>query len=215
MSIVTSIAVGASFGLAATPHCISMCGPVAAACGERRAATLTYGVARLVAYGALGALVGGISLPLSYLLPTPALSLVFGGTMALALLLTARNLVRAAPARAFVPVAQVLRPRAAPTSIALSAGLGLGTALLPCGALHLGLLAAAGTGSALSGAVAMMSFAAVGTLPLAFASEGFAKLASLGPRVKRGIAWVLVLGAVLVVARPLAALLTEAPTCHG
>jgi sulfite exporter TauE/SafE len=215
MSVVASAAVGAGFGLAAAPHCLAMCGPVAAACGESHGASVAYGVARLAAYAALGALVGGLSLPLSYLLPAPALSLVFGGTMALALLLAARNLVRAAPPRGFVPIAQMLRGRGDRAPIALSAGLGLGTALLPCGALHIGLLAAAGTGTVLSGAVAMASFAAVGALPLAFAGEAFAKVASFGPRARRGIAWILVLGAVLVIARPLAALLTGETACHG
>jgi sulfite exporter TauE/SafE len=218
VSIMASAALGALSGLFALPHCVAMCGPVAAACGSSVAQSATYSMARLAAYTGLGALVGGVAAPLSELLPPPVAALLLGIAMAIALLLTARRLfaMERAPRRPDVPVAQLLRRDASPARAAVVAlGLGLGTGLLPCGALHAGLLIAAGTGSAANGASAMAAFGLVSGVPLLGASTVLRRLAATTPALRRTLAGLLVLGALFVVARPVVALLHPEPVCHG
>lgn len=215
MSIVSSLALGATAGLAAAPHCVVMCGPIAAACGVEAEGAGAYGLARILAYGALGALVGGVAAPIASLLPPPVAALVLGGVMAIALVLAARRLVAPRVTVALVPAAQLVRGRAKAAPTWAAAALGLGTGLLPCGALYAGLLLAAGAGNVLSGASVMVGFGVASGLPLLGAGAVFERVASTSIRARRAIAWVLVLGAVLVVARPLFALLHPEASCHG
>jgi uncharacterized protein len=218
VSIVASAALGAASGLFAIPHCIGMCGPVAAACGSSGTQSATYSIARIAAYIGLGALVGGVAAPLADLLPPPVAALAFGVPMALALLLTARRLVgtKRAARRPDVPVAQLLRVHASPArSALLPLALGLGTGLLPCGALHAGLLVAAGTGSAANGASAMAAFGLVSGVPLLGAGTMMQRLGTTTPALRRTFAALLIVGALFVIGRPVVALLYPEPVCHG
>jgi sulfite exporter TauE/SafE len=218
MSLFTSAAVGAACGLVAAPHCIVMCGPIAAACGRARTQTVAYTLMRLAAYTTLGALVAGIAAPIAALLPPPVATLMLGLAMALALVLSAKRLlVAAAPdSRPDVPVAQLLRKdeRGAPPVLVASL-LGLGTGLLPCGALHTGLLVAVGTGTALGGGISMLAFGVVSGLPLLGAGLLTKRLTTARPAMRRVVFVALVLGSALVMARPIAAILAPDEACHG
>lgn len=218
MSLLTSASVGALCGLVAAPHCIVMCGPIAAACGRTHGQTFAYMFARLTGYAILGSLVAGIAAPIARLLPPPVATLLLGLAMALALVLSAKRLLVSSPpeTRPDVPVAQLLRrdERGAPPVMVASL-LGLGTGLLPCGALHTGLLVAVGTGTPLGGAVSMLAFGVVSGMPLLGAGLLTKRLTSARPAMRRAVFVALVVGSALVMARPIAAVLAPDEACHG
>jgi hypothetical protein len=85
--------------------------------------------------------------------------------------------------------------------------------LLPCGALYSAVLIASSAGSAAWGAVSMAAFAAASGVGLLGAGLVSRAARSVGARRVLGLA--LVLGAVLVVARPLAQVLAPdaSPSC--
>jgi hypothetical protein len=94
---------------------------------------------------------------------------------------------------------------------------GLGTALLPCGALAAAVLIAASSGSALLGSVSMLAFAAVsgvGLMGTTFLFERFARRPR--PVTSRVLAVTLALGSILFVIRPVHALRTgDTAACHA
>lgn len=192
----------AAASLMGSLHCAGMCGPLAAfyagndvSRGRARAGGhLAYHLARLVAYGALGALGGGLGHALDLAGTAAGLGrvagLVAGATMiGWALLLLLEHLgvpgVRLAPPQRLVRVAQPVfaRLRARPPLLR-AALIGLCSAMLPCGWLYAFAVVAAGTGSALSGAALMAAFWA-GTVPLLL---GVALgVQSLGARLRRHV----------------------------
>lgn len=172
--------VGAS--LVGSLHCAGMCGPFTAfyagsdpTRGTARVAShAAYHLGRLATYAALGALAGGIGSAADLAGRAAGLgrvaAFVAGALMvawALTLLLEHAGVstgVRApAPLRALaVRVLDRVRSRP-PVLRALLVG--LSSTLLPCGWLYAFAVAAAGTGSAASGALVMAAFWA-GTVPL-------------------------------------------------
>ena len=94
---------------------------------------------------------------------------------------------------------------------------GLGTALLPCGALAAALLIAASTGDALLGSLSMLAFSfvsGVGLVGAAWLFERFSRRPR--PTTARLLAVVLALGAILFAIRPVHALRHEGePGCHA
>jgi sulfite exporter TauE/SafE len=180
-------------------HCVVMCGPFVLAQGAatasealgsgalRRlsgAALLPYHLGRGLGYGLLGGLVGGAG----------ALFAQASGLRYLAaalLLLAALLMLAQASARlaAWLPhlpaprLARGLEARMAPLFASpkgwRGARLGLLLSALPCGLLYAALAAAAASGSALAGALAMLAFVA-GTVPalvaLAFFGRGLKHL---------------------------------------
>lgn len=195
-------------------HCSAMCAPfviaqASAAIGPASsgstltrlagAALLPYHAGRIVGYSSLGAISG---------LAAGALNQVVGLRYVLAALLLAAALLMAmqalqrlpgswrmapgflVPARLLAPfqrLADRLMHHLSPRLATPGRGFGLGLLLsgLPCGLLYAALAAAAATGSALAGAVAMLAFCA-GTVPalvgVAFLGRFF--LRTLGPRVQ-------------------------------
>jgi sulfite exporter TauE/SafE len=93
---------------------------------------------------------------------------------------------------------------------------GLGTALLPCGALAAAVLISASTGSTAFGALSMLSFALVSGVGLIGATWAFERFARRpGPGTSRLLAAVLALGSILFVIRPVHALRHgDMPSCH-
>ena len=142
------------------------------------AALLPYHLGRITTYALLGAIAGGLAGGLAGLADFRWLS---GLLLLLAALLFASqalpSLAGLLPFRRLGDVAvgsvlsalqrwldRLARPLfAAPTGFR-GYGLGLALGLLPCGLIYAGLAAAAGSGSALAGGMAMASFAA-GTVP--------------------------------------------------
>jgi uncharacterized protein len=191
-TVLASLFLAGLFG--GVTHCAGMCGPfVVAQVGQqlqhtpfaaatqwtrlRGAAALPYHLGRLTTYAALGALAGGLTdafvaaTSLSWLPP--------------ALLLVAAALFLVQAAQALVPAERLGLRSLALTSLAsrISAAsaplfadprgrrgyaLGLALGFLPCGLLYSALAAAAGSGSALAGAMGLAAFAA-GTFPALFA----------------------------------------------
>ena len=88
------------------------------------------------------------------------------------------------------------------------------TALLPCGALYTAVLIAAGTGAWHEGALAMSAFALASGVGLA-SSAFFGQRARVSTRGRRILAAALIVGALVVVLRPLLASDDEPPACHG
>lgn len=208
----TSPLAALGLGLASIPHCMGMCGPVASAAGGSRSARLGYQFARLVAYGTLGALAARVAQPIRAALGSGFVTWGLAALTAAALVLAALRLLRARPVP-LVPAERLLGGRTG-RSIALAGGLGLATGLLPCGALY-GALALAATGSSpVVGAASMVAFGGVSGLGLLVSSRLALALArSEEPLGRRSVAAVLVVGAALVLARPLLAEDDAAP-CH-
>jgi len=164
-------------------HCAAMCGPfvvaqVAASAQHTGAgalarlsgaALLPYHLGRALGYGMLGALAGGLAGIASL-----ASGLRYG--LAALLLLAALLMLAQASARLAALLPRMPQPRlpqalearlgrllGAPTGLR-GVALGLMLSALPCGLLYAALAAAAASGSALGGAIAMLSFVA-GTVP--------------------------------------------------
>jgi sulfite exporter TauE/SafE len=170
----------AGLGGSAT-HCAGMCGPIVlsqtmtdatrtgeASYGEWRrlagAALAPYHLGRLVTYTALGALAGAAT-------SVFASTQVFGWLAAAMLVLGGALMLAQATGLAFgiaAPQARLVQRLAAPLVASrhpvarLALGLVLG--FLPCGLIYGALGAAAGTGSAMQGALAMAAFS-IGTMP--------------------------------------------------
>ena len=230
VSLSAWLALGAVAGASSVPHCVGMCGPLAAAAcpkGAGAAAPLRYQAGRVVSYAALGAIAGALGHTLRWGLPGAWGSALLSWALAAGLGLSAYRAFESArapttrrspePADALIPLRRgrgdaPQRPagpvrRAAHTVIARPFALGLVTALLPCGALAAALLVAAGTGVSLGGALVMSSFAAVSGLGL-IAAAWLLQRAPTGPGPARVLAVVLALGAVIFALRPVHALRT-------
>lgn len=204
--------------LAGSLHCAGMCGPFVAfysmGDGVRRPGALhaAYHLGRWVAYGALGAVAGWLG---SSLDSSQSWTGVQGSAAIIAgVLMIAWGIAGLLPARwnAFRPLVpgrmqKVFRAtmgRVATLSPGPRAlGIGLASGLLPCGWLYAFVLAAAGTGSVVSGLVLMSAFW-LGTVPiLAGLGVGLRSLSSRLrariPKVAAGI--VLFLGVITIVSR--------------
>lgn len=224
MSLWLSLGTALALGAASGAHCAAMCGPLAAVgcakggrlSGERAGGYLG---GRLAGYAAGGALAGGLGAPLvagqAGTFVRIAAALIVGA----ALLARAAALLRPAGAP---PLVQLRRGSAAPGgALAKLAplvprrglGLGLATAIFPCGALAGALLAAAASGSAATGA-AMMAVFSLASAPLLMLP------ALIGHRVgpllahgwaRRASALALITVAAWVIAPPLVAAARPAP----
>jgi len=222
----TAVVAGAAAGLASVPHCTAMCGPLAAfACSGRPGGTGQgrYQLGRFVSYSLLGGIAGALGQATALSLPTAWGSALLSWSLALGLGLAAFRLWRR-PDQPLVP----LRTKADAASE--SAGskalralgrhpflVGLGTAILPCGALAAAVLIAASTGAPGLGALSMLAFAmvsGVGLVGAAWLFERFSRRPR--PATARILAVVLALGALMFVIRPVHALRHGDPAaCHA
>lgn len=192
----TSVFAALLAGLAALPHCLGMCGPLAAvACstGRRRAREhAAYHAGRFATYAAVGALAGRASYAL---LSTPlgaSATTLTSWLLALAFALSAFRVLSPYLHRgaADAPVALRRPPRglvARLVSLVPRRGLPMGilTGLLPCGALASGALVAAASGGPLPGALAMLVFAAASAPALVLAIVAGSRIDRLLARVPR------------------------------
>jgi len=222
----TAVIAGAAAGLASVPHCTAMCGPLAAyACSGRPGASgqSRYQLGRFVSYSALGAIAGTIGGATTGGLPQAWGGALLSWSLALGLGMVAFRLWRR-PAEPLITLrAKPDEPRPSVASRALG-GLGrhpffvgLGSALLPCGALAAAALIAASTGSAALGSLTMLAFALVSGIGLVGAAWVFERFARRPrPATSRVLAVVLALGSILFVIRPVHALRTgDASSCHS
>ena len=154
-------------------HCAAMCGPFVVAQAVQRfdreplrrlagAALLPYHFGRATTYTLLGALLGALGGAVGDL---PGARFALAAALALAaLLFVLQALGRTPRSPGGAWFAARLRPLLAAPAGARGYALGVGLGFLPCGFLYGAFAAAAGTGSALGGALAMASFA-LGTVP--------------------------------------------------
>jgi len=221
----TALIAGAAAGFASVPHCTAMCGPLAAyACSGRPGASgqSRYQLGRFVSYSILGAIAGTVGGAATVSLPHAWGSALLSWSLALGLGIAALRLWRR-PSQPLV----TLRARAddpVPSSVSRALGalgrhpffVGLGTALLPCGALAAAVLIAASTGSAALGSLSMLAFAVVSGLGLVGAAWVFERFSRRPkPATSRVLAAVLALGSILFVIRPVHALRTgDTSSCH-
>lgn len=182
-------------GLVTSLHCVGMCGPLACAVmpatrdeADPQTVSTVYHVSRLLGYGALGALAGGVGhLPLSLLSDDvvrylPWLLVLF--FIAVAIRFDQRLPRLSVLGRAYGWVAAHLRGAPGRSRLRAAAALGLATPLLPCGPLYFLISLALLSGSAVRGAETLLAFG-LGTVPLLwFAQTNYHWL-----RLKLGPVW--------------------------
>jgi sulfite exporter TauE/SafE/copper chaperone CopZ len=156
-----------ALGIATSLHCLSMCGGIvisqSMAFGNPIKATLGYNVGRVIAYTAMGAIVGGIGSIVSFSPMVKGYITIFAGTfmilMGLSMLQPFAFLRRYIKLPTIFNISKYKSNRNAPLLI------GLATGLMPCGPLQTMQIYALGTGSILKGALSMFVFS-MGTVPL-------------------------------------------------
>jgi hypothetical protein len=177
IEIVAPVAAAAVVG---SLHCTTMCGGLVAfgsagsKAGGRVAAISAYNGARGFGYVVLGAAAGAFGSTLDHAGVRVGAGRVAGAVAGIVMVLWGvAKLVEASGVRlrskargsAFdVPLARVVRKIKNESPVVRSAVVGGCTAALPCGFLHAFLVGAAGTGSAVRGAIVMAAFW-LGTLP--------------------------------------------------
>lgn len=198
---ITTISGALIAGLVTSLHCAGMCGPIACGVGslaksegERMTAATCYHGMRLLSYGLIGALCGGLGQqPLRWFFDSPAVLLPWA--MVIALILLAFGLDKKIPRPAILNrfTARARFKAGRFSSIGAASMMGFFTPLLPCGPLYLVFGVALLSGSSAKGAEFTLAFG-LGTVPLLWiAQHQFHKLrAKVTPltmqRVQRGLA---------------------------
>jgi sulfite exporter TauE/SafE len=191
-------------GIAASGHCIGMCGGIAgalamrsqqSATGERVALALAYNLSRITSYAVAGGIAGLLGRTLLNAVDVKPLSVAFRVLAGLIMLAAAGRLlfgwrlldpIEAAGSGLWRRIAPWAGRQGRAGGIGGAIGLGLAWGWLPCGMTYSMLLLAATTAGAATGAAVMLAFG-LGTLPsmvtasLAFdrIARGLAKRASL------------------------------------
>jgi len=208
-----SLAAAAVAGIAASGHCLGMCGGIAgalamrrpqAAFRERLGLALAYNLSRIASYAVAGALAGLLGRTLLQAADVAPLSIAFRVVAGLVMIAAAARLLFGW--RLLDPLEQAgsgLWRRIAPWAgrqgraggIGGAIGLGLAWGWLPCGMTYSMLLLAATTASVGTGAAVMLAFG-LGTLPsMVTATIAFDRIArTLSARATlRGVAGALLL----------------------
>jgi sulfite exporter TauE/SafE len=201
-------------GLAASGHCLGMCGGIAGALAMRRpdatfgakvGHALAYNLSRVASYAIAGALAGLLGRTLLKAVDVAPLSVALRVLAGLVMLAAAGRLLfgwrlldplEAAGAGLWRRVTPWAGRRSRQGGIAGAVGLGLAWGWLPCGMTYSMLLLAATTASAATGAGVMLAFG-LGTLPsMVTATVAFERMArTLGARATlRNVAGALLLG---------------------
>jgi sulfite exporter TauE/SafE len=215
-----------ALGLAASLHCVQMCGPIVISYSvflkrDMMLAHLSYNAGRVITYSALGALAGaagsGIGMIGKLAGLASAARLLAGGAM----VVTGILMLRVLPRKVLIQVERrgmmALFSRSIGRLLVSSRtlgkfGLGLMLGFLPCGLIYGALLKAVETARPLAGALTMAAFGtgtAVALLAMGMASS-FAglRMGAWGNRLAG--ASILLAGAILVWRG-----LTAGPVCHG
>jgi sulfite exporter TauE/SafE len=214
-------AAGATFltGLAGSPHCALMCGPLACAglAGDARArrhAAAAWHGGRAASYAALGAGLGALGHGALALLQAPV-ARTLPWIMAAGLVASALEVGRRLPPLPGLGRLPLLLARlgAAVPPLPRAALRGAATPFLPCGLLYGAFIVAMGAGSALAGGALMLAFA-LGAVPaLAFVQENAGRLAAR-PRARRLLQRLLPLVAASVMVWRALSASGGAPACH-
>ena len=234
-ALVAGLGAGVLAGLASTPHCMGMCGPLASAtCGSGgalRRGAVGYQSGRMVSYGLAGGLAGALSeRVVAFAAESSAAKAVGAVALALFALFALRTLLRSAgrnqggtptsadlvPLRRREDARGPLETTTAPSRRRLNllrrpVIVGLGSVFLPCGALYAMFALAAASGSPAGGVGLGLGFAAASGLGLALSAFAGAKLheTSLG----RGLLGAVIIASVAAFGLRLASPSDAAP-CH-
>jgi sulfite exporter TauE/SafE len=232
--MIAALLLGLALGASSALHCVAMCGPLNAfvaldpsgATDPRR--VVRYQLGRTLGYGGLGAAFGAAGGGLTGLVPSWAetlLSLVLALSLGVAAfqIWPRRSGGAGAVQLGRTPRAATMRERAARASAIVLGrvrrfplALGMATALLPCGVIGAGALLAAGTGDAVSGALAMVGLALASGIGVGLAGLALGRTDVKGaPALARAMSLTLVLGALLLVSRTAHDSMTGAAGCHG
>jgi sulfite exporter TauE/SafE len=210
-----SLSLGAALlaGIAASGHCLGMCGGIAGALavrarqstgGSKLAMGLAYNLSRITSYSVAGALAGFLGSTLLRAVDVAPLSIALRILAGLIMLAAAGRMlfgwrlldpIEAAGSGIWRRIAPWAGRQGRSGGLTGAIGLGLAWGWLPCGMTYSMLLLAATTGGALSGAAVMLAFG-IGTLPsMVTATVAFERITrSLGARASlRRIAGTLLL----------------------
>jgi uncharacterized protein len=159
-------------GLVSSLHCVQMCGPIVLAFslplapGARLRAHLGYNAGRILTYGFLGAIAGATGGGISRLVGLASGARIFAGV---AMVVAGILMIGLFPSNGLVNIKSnsrftkaIGRRLLAPNKFTLGLSLGF----LPCGLIYAALLKAVDTGSALAGALTMLTFGAGTALAL-------------------------------------------------
>lgn len=170
-SLIAAAAAAVLAGLAASPHCALMCGPLASAGSPLLRARVGWHLGRGAAYASVGALLGAIGHKATDLLGNAAWR-ALPWVLAAGLVASALELGRRLPPLPFLEAAfqrgAALGENLSPSTRA--AAMGALTPFLPCGVIYGIFLAASAAGDALGGLLVMLAFA-VGATPLLVAAQ--------------------------------------------
>lgn len=160
-------------GFVGSPHCVGMCGGLAAACARPRGGAVLWHAGRLSTYAVLGAFAGAFGAAI------PGPPWVPGIVSALLLVWFAASLAgftgRSSPRfPALARLGAMLARRDGPGWRLL---FGMATGLLPCGMLYAALSMAVAAASPVSGALALVAFGLATVPALALLSEAVRRLA--------------------------------------
>ncbi len=208
-----SLAAAAVAGLAASGHCLGMCGGIAgalamrrpdAAFGSKLGYALAYNLSRIASYAIAGALAGLLGRTLLQAVDVAPLSIAFRVVAGLIMIAAAARLLfgwrlldplEAAGSGLWRRVAPWAGRQGRSGGLGGAVGLGLAWGWLPCGMTYSMLLLAATTASVPMGAAVMLAFG-LGTLPsMVTATVAFERIArTLSSRATlRNVAGVLLL----------------------
>ena len=192
-------AIAAAFvaGLVGSPHCLGMCGSFALACGGRATHTAAWHAGKTLTYAVLGAVAGlaGASVPG----PTWVASVVSG--VLLIWFAAALAGLTPEPALRIPGLARLASRAAAKDDLASRFVFGVANGLLPCGLVYATLGIAVASGSAVTGALAMAAFGLATVPGLALFGLGMRRALADRLWLRRGVALVVLLGGLWVIAR--------------
>ena len=167
-------------GLLGSVHCLGMCGGIAGAAaagpgpqGRNLSWVLLYNLGRTGSYGLAGAIAGAATFALGSAIDLPAWGAMTRGLTGVILVLIGLNFalglrlpgfLEAGGGRIWGLISPAARRLLSSRSALGMLGLGALWGWLPCGLSYTMLVAAAGTGKALDGAMLMLAFG-LGTLP--------------------------------------------------
>ena len=217
-SMMIPLAGGAALALAFGAHCALMCGPVAMMSAKsQRSGVFSYLIGRVVSYGVLGLLAGGLG------------QVLFASSWArwvegLSAFVLAAMLVFCGVRQLSPRVEKVVTLRRGPRTSWLGGVLarladeplllGAATALLPCGALFSVVAAAAALGTPFAGALLMTTFAILTGGVLAGVRGLTAKLVGAGLS-RRVLAVLFFVGAGVTFTRAFSTFSSPVPACHA
>ncbi len=206
---------GGGLALVNGVHCLTMCGPLAAANHARHGsgAQLRYLGGRLASYTLLGSFAGSVGQTLAQSSWAHWLESILAWLLAGVLCYSALGLLGITRRSTLVQLRRGPRRGSIGRVLALVAHdpllLGAVTALLPCAALYAAILGSAALGDSAHGALFMLAFALV-TSPVIAGGAQLARLTQLGVTGRRTLGAIVLVGAALTALRPLPLLRAEA-----